>query len=210
MDTILDAVLGALVDLFIASPLEAGLFIIIILVLVYLMFGSKITGRAHTVYVEYHIVKEQMKKAEERADCIEDSILKLYLKMRKEARGKKSGLMKDNDVQHFQLLLKYLKKKSLKYIRHSFRENHLAERENYESWTDMKAEEIMREMRELLNAWFPSDDEPELEQFYDRYLVEKRGEVKEGIKACFREAKDISLQFKDKKFLKGYFKTYGG
>jgi len=194
---------------FVDHPIQTGIFCLIFFIIGYILFGTKSLTKIKITNLEFHTVKEQMKKSEEIADLVEDSVLRLYLKMRKEARGSKSGLMKDDEVQHFQLMLKYLKKKALKNLRHSFRENHLAERENFEIWIDTRSEEILRNLRELLNAWFPVDSDPGLEHFYDRYLIEKRNEAKESIKSALREGKQISVNFHDKKFVKNYFKTIG-
>jgi len=210
MDSIFNFIATLFIQAFTVHPWQTGFFTVIILLVSYLLFGNRFIKKMQITSIDYHIVKEQMKFSEEKADLIEDSLTRLYLKMRKDARGTKIGLMKDDEVQHFQLMLKYLKKKSLKYLRHSFRENHLAERENYEQWIDQRSEEILRNLRELLNAWFPSKSDPGLEHFYDRYVVEKRPEVKDALKSSLREAREITLRFKKRKYVKNYIKMISG
>lgn len=204
---ITDIFIGLFEVMFKTAPLETALFAIVFLILFYLLFANgKITHLKH-VAIDHFIVKEEMQVAEQRGGEIEEDVLSLYLRLKKEATGTKRGLIDNDDVRNFRLLLKYIKKKALRDLHHSFVENHLAERENYEMWIDKRADEILAHMREILNTWYGDKDAPDLETFFDKYVVEKRPLVKEGIKMILREAREITLNFNSRKYVNKYIKA---
>lgn len=188
----------------------------IIISLIFLLIGGiyyfifcKLPGRTHLLLTPF-IVKEQMDGADEYLDEIENDMLSIYLKMRKDAKqGCTTGLIMDEETKRFQVLSKFLLYKMKGLIRYFFRENHLAEMSEVEFNRHIsdRADLIMRRLREMYNMWYISGDSPTAEEFYETFLSDYKLKMKNKLQDIFREGREISKQFQNKKFKKKYFKN---
>ena len=115
----------------------------------------------------------------------------------------------DEETKRFQVLSKFLLYKMKSLIRYFFRENHLAEMSEVEFNRHIsdRADLIMRRLREMYNMWYISGDSPTAEEFYETFLSDYKLKMKNKLQDIFREGREISKQFQNKKFKKKYFKN---
>lgn len=187
----------------------------VIMSLLFLLIGGiyyfvfcKLPLRSPMFFAPY-IVKEQMDNADEFLEEIENDMLSIYLKMRKDAKdGYTAGLILDDETRRFQVLSKFLIYKMKSLIRYFFRENHLAEMSEAEFNRHIsdRSDLIMRRLRELYNMWYISGESPTVEEFYDTFLTDYRHKMKNKLMEMFRVSREISQKFQDKKFKKKYFR----
>jgi len=161
------------------------------------------------IFMTPYIIKEQMDTADEYLDEIENDMLSMYLRLRKEAKGCTTGLLLDQETKRFQVMAKLIMYKTKNLIRYFFRENHLTEMSTAEFNTHIsdRADLIMRRLREMYNMWYICGEMPTAESFYDVFLNDYKHRMKNKLMDIFREGRDISQNFKDKKFARKYFKN---
>lgn len=208
--------IGSLLVLLYKTTLDKYPGMTIIISLIFLLIGGiyyfifcKLPGRTHLLLTPF-IVKEQMDSADEYLDEIENDMLSIYLRMRKDAKqGCTAGLIMDEETKRFQVLSKFLLYKMKSLIRNFFRENHLAEMSEVEFNRHIsdRADLIMRRLREMYNMWYISGDSPTAEEFYETFLSDYKLKMKNKLQDIFREGREISKQFQNKKFKKKYFKN---
>ena len=130
------------------------MIVFILFIGVYYLIFKIFPGEISLLY-SYYVVKEQMDVADKVFDEMENDVLSIYLKMRKDAKGCSHGLITDEETKRFQVLSKFLIYKSLNLVRYFFRENHLADMEekDFNCHASERAELIMRKLRELM-LWY--------------------------------------------------------
>ena len=209
-------VIGSLLVLLYKTTLEKYPGLTIILSLMFLLIGGVYyfifykLPQKNCYFLAPFIVKEQMDGADEYLDEIENDMLSIYLKMRKEAKqGCTAGLIMDEETKRFQVLSKFLLYKMKGLIRYFFRENHLAEMSeaDFNRHIIDRADLIMRRLREMYNMWYISGDSPTAEEFYETFLSDYKLKMKNKLQDIFREGREVSKKFQDKKFKKKYFKN---
>lgn len=164
-------------------------------------FIFKVYPARSRVYLAAYIVKEQMDCADEFLDEIENDLLSLYLRLRKEARPD-CGVLLDIETKRFQALMKILLHKTKSLVRYFFRENHLTDMTEVEFQTHIsdRADLIFRRLREMYNQWYISGEIPTAEEFYDAFNTEYRHRMKTKLMDMFREGRIIARKFQDRKY----------
>ena len=207
--------LEPLLLLFYKTTLEKYPGMTILLTLIFALIGGiyffvfRMLPQRNCLLLAPYIIKEQMDGADEYLEEMENEMLSIYLRMRKNAKnGCTSGLIMDEETKRFQVLSKFLLYKTKALIRYFFRENHLAEMTEAEFNTHVsdRADLILRRLRELYNMWYISGDSPTAEEFYDVFLIDYKHKMKNKITDLFREGRIISQKFQDKKFKKKFVK----
>lgn len=208
--------IGSLIVMLYQTTLDKYPGMTIIISLLFLLIGGmyyfifcKLPDRTYLMLTPF-VVKEQMDSADEYLDEIENDMLSIYLRMRKDAKnGCMTGLIMDEETKRFQVLSKFLLHKTKSLIRYFFRENHLAEMSeaDFNRHISDRADLIMRRLRELYNMWYISGDSPTAEEFYETFLTDYKLRMKNKLQELFREGREIAKQFQDKKFKKKYFKN---
>lgn len=208
--------IGPLLVLLYKTTLEKYPGLTVVISLLFLLLGGlyyfvfcKLPLRSPLLFAPY-IVKEQMDNADEFLEEIENDMLSIYLKMRKDAKaGCSTGLIFDDETRRFQVLSKFLGYKMKSLIRYFFRENHLAEmpETEFNRHISERSDLIMRRLRETYNMWYISGDSPTSEEFYDVFLTDYRHKMKNKLQEMFREGREISKKFQDKKFKKKFFNS---
>ena len=170
-------------------------------------FIFKIYPARSRVFLASYIVKEQMDSADEFLDEIENDLLSLYLRLRKEARPD-CGVLLDIETKRFQALMKILLYRAKSLIRYFFRENHLTEMTETEFQTHVaeRADLILRRLRETYNQWYICGEIPSAEEVYDAFLSEYKHKMRNKLMDIFRDGRIIARYFQDKKFIGKYFK----
>lgn len=208
--------IGSLIVMLYQTTLDKYPGMTIIISLLFLLIGGmyyfifcKLPDRTYLMLTPF-VVKEQMDSADEYLDEIENDMLSIYLRMRKDAKnGCTTGLIMDEETKRFQVLSKFLLHKTKSLVRYFFRENHLAEMSeaDFNRHISDRADLIMRRLREMYNMWYISGDSPTAEEFYETFLTDYKLRMKNKLQELFREGREISKQFQDKKFKKKYFKN---
>lgn len=208
--------IGSLIVMLYQTTLDKYPGMTIIISLLFLLIGGmyyfifcKLPDRTYLMLTPF-VVKEQMDSADEYLDEIENDMLSIYLRMRKDAKnGCTTGLIMDEETKRFQVLSKFLLHKTKSLIRYFFRENHLAEMSeaDFNRHISDRADLIMRRLRELYNMWYISGDSPTAEEFYETFLTDYKLRMKNKLQELFREGREIAKQFQDKKFKKKYVKN---
>jgi len=182
------------------------LSIIFILIAVIYYFIFQIHPGRTRIFLASFIVKEQMDTADEFLDEIENDMLSLYLRLRKES-GTTCGLL-DVETKRFQALLKILSHKTKSLLRYFFRENHLTEmtETEFQIHVTERADLILRRIREAYNQWYMCGEIPSAEEVYDMFLVEYKYKMRNKLMDIFRDGRIIARNFQDRKYLNKYFK----
>lgn len=208
-------ILGSLLTILYKTTLDKYPGTTILMSLIFILIGGiyyfvfRMLPQRHCLLLAPYIIKEQMDGADEYLDEMENEMLSIYLKLRKEAKnGCTSGLIMDEETKRFQVLSKFLLYKTKALIRYFFRENHLAEMSEAEFNTHIsdRAELIMRRLRELYNMWYIPGDSPTAEEFYDTFLTDYKHKMKNKLMDLFREGRIVSQKFQDKKFKRKFVK----
>jgi hypothetical protein len=170
-------------------------------------FMLKIFPTKAKIFMAPFIVKEQMDNADEYLEEIENDMLSIYLKLRKEAKGCNRGLLLDPETKRFQVMSKLIVFRAKNLIRYFFRENHLLEMDEHEfkEHVSDRADLIMRRLRELYNMWYICGEIPSAEEFYDVFLNDYRHKMRVKLMDMFRDGRFIAARFADKKYVKKYF-----
>ena len=209
-------VLGSLLVLLYKTTLDKYPGTTILMSLIFLLLGGiyyfvfRTLPQRHCLLLAPYIIKEQMDGADEYLEEMENEMLSIYLKMRKDAKnGCTSGLIMDEETKRFQVLSKFLLYKMKALIRYFFRENHLADMTEAEFNVHIsdRADLIMRRLRELYNMWYISGDSPTAEEFYDTFLTDYKHKMKNKLMDLFREGRIVAQKFQDKKFKKKFVKN---
>jgi hypothetical protein len=208
--------IGSLIVMLYQTTLDKYPGMTIIISLLFLLIGGmyyfifcKLPDRTYLMLTPF-VVKEQMDSADEYLDEIENDMLSIYLRMRKDAKnGCTTGLIMDEETKRFQVLSKFLLHKTKSLIRYFFRENHLAEMSeaDFNRHISDRADLIMRRLREMYNMWYISGESPTAEEFYETFLTDYKLRMKNKLQELFREGREIAKQFQDKKFKKKYVKN---
>jgi hypothetical protein len=208
--------IGSLIVMLYQTTLDKYPGMTIIISLLFLLIGGmyyfifcKLPDRTYLMLTPF-VVKEQMDSADEYLDEIENDMLSIYLRMRKDAKnGCTTGLIMDEETKRFQVLSKFLLHKTKSLVRYFFRENHLAEMSeaDFNRHISDRADLIMRRLREMYNMWYISGESPTAEEFYETFLTDYKLRMKNKLQELFREGREIAKQFQDKKFKKKYVKN---
>lgn len=185
----------------------------ILLSIIFAMLGGvyyfifKIHPGRTRIFLASFIVKEQMDTADEFLDEIENDMLSMYLRLRKES-GVTCGALLDIETKRFQALLKILLHRTKSLVRYFFRENHLTEMTETEFQTHVaeRADLILRRLRETYNQWYICGEIPSAEEVYDAFLSEYKHKMRNKLMDIFRDGRIIARNFQDKKFIVKYFK----
>ena len=209
-------ILESLLVILYKTTLEKYPGLTVIMSLVFLLIGGiyyfvfcKLPLRSPMFFAPF-IVKEQMDNADEFLEEIENDMLSIYLRMRKDGRGGcTAGLILDDETRRFQVLSKFLIYKMKGLIRYFFRENHLAEmtEAEFNRHISDRSDLIMRRLRELYNMWYISGESPTAEEFYETFLSDYKHKMKNKLMEMFREGREVSQKFQDKKFKRKYFNS---
>lgn len=170
-------------------------------------FIFKIVPIRARVFIAPYIIKEQMDSADEFLDEIENDMLTMYLRLRKEAQNCGHGIL-DIETKRFQALLKIMQHRTKSLVRYFFRENHLTEmtEAEFQIHISERADLILRRLREVYNQWYICGEIPTAELVYETFLTEYRHKMRSKLMDIFRDGRIIARNFQDRKYVSKYFK----